>query len=764
LIFYFVVRLGLPPVLQETAMTVAAGGKPKSTASSSGPADASKPERQSGADTTPAKRAWLDEAIELVGSPAVVLDQTHRVLTANSGFCEFCRVTRSSIIGREIRDVGADVLDVDAIKRAFGDFDAGKIQADDYRMRITMPMPGRLSLSATLWRLPIFEARTLLIIDGSGERTASNKAGRGKPSPSADQGPLSVETLQHDLRQPLQTLSLLQGILAVREEDPALRKHIDRVKFALAALAGILNVLQDIEHPGNSSAALRLVGFPIGHVLNRVHGEFDYHAEARGFSLSVVPSKAVVHSDERRLEQTIRALLLAATKMIRRGKILLGCRRYGEKLCVQIWIGGETISQQQQRILDEFHRDEGSRAGRGIAHSIVQPLSDALGLSVRVRSRAGPGLVFAVDVPTTPISQSIADGGQALLGALPDEFTVNGTVAVVADRPREQEALTLLLKAKGHQVVSISNDGQIRLEGSGGMQPEIIVTDFGRPFDPAGVRLIEEVRHPLGSHIPVLVIADEAWKSAHSHSIRDPVTYLIKPATAEEIAAQIAQTILSARHRLAAPRIKDRYATQQTTFIIDDDRVLGEAISALLTSRGEHVEVYSSGESFLENYTPSRRGCLVVDDKLPGVRGVELLEKLRAEGATLPAIMISGHGGIEAAVRAMRAGAVDYLEKPIFHERLLAAIDRALELDRGSADSLSRRQQLMARFAALTQRERQVLDLVIRGASSKSIARTLSISQRTVENHRAAIMRRMGVTSLSGLIRTVMQLNSPGES
>lgn len=747
-------------------MTVAAGGKPKSTTSASGPADASKPEGQGSANATPAKRAWLDEAVELVGSPAVVLDQTHRVLTANSGFCEFCHVTRSSIIGRDIRDVGTDVLDVDAIKRAFGDFDAGRIQADDYRMRIAMPMPGRLSLSATLWRLPILEARTLLVIDGSGERSASSKVVRGKPSPSsADfQGPLSVETLHHDLRQPLQTLSLLQGILAVREEDPALREHINRFKFALAALGGILNVLQDIERPGTSSAAPRLVGFPISHVLNRLHTEFDYHAEARGLSLSVVPSKAVVHSDERLLEQTIRALLLAATKMIQRGKILLGCRRYGEKLCVEMWIGGETIPQQQQRILDEFHRDGGSRAGRGIAHSIVQPLSDALGLSVKVRSRAGPGLVFAVDVPTTPISQSIVGGGQALLGSLPDELTANGTVAVVADRPREQEALTLLLKAKGNQVVSVSNDGEIRLEGRGGMQPEIIVTDFDGLFDPAGVRLIEELRHLLGSHIPVLVIADETWKSAHSHSISDPVTYLTKPTAAEEIAAQIAQTILSARHRLAAPRIKDRHAAQQTTFIVDDDRVLREAISALLTSRGEHVEVYSSGESFLENYTPSRRGCLVVDDKLPGLRGIELLEKLKTDGATLPAIMISGHGDIETAVRAMRAGAIDYMGKPVFHERLLSAIDRALELDRGSADSLARRQKLMARFAALTQRERQVLDLVIRGASSKSIARTLNISQRTVENHRAAIMRRMGVASLSGLIRTVMQLNSPDES
>src|SRR5262249_28346240 len=147
----------------------------------------------------------------------------------------------------------------------------------------------------------------------------------------------------------------------------------------------------------------------------------------------------------------------------------------------------------------------------------------------------------------------------------------------------------------------------------------------------------------------------------------------------------------------------------QTTFVVEDDRVLSEAISALLRARGEQVALYSSGESFLEDYTPFRRGCLVVDDKLPGLKGVELLEKLRAEGATLPAIMITGHGEITTAVRAMKAGAIDYMEKPVFHERLLSAIDHALEIDEGSADSLARRQQLAARFAALTPRERQVL-------------------------------------------------------
>ena len=188
-----------------------------------------------------------------------------------------------------------------------------------------------------------------------------------------------------------------------------------------------------------------------------------------------------------------------------------------------------------------------------------------------------------------------------------------------------------------------------------------------------------------------------------------------------------------------------------------------DAMGSLLRARGEDVEVHPNAEGFLQSYVPSRRGCLVVDDKLPGLRGVDLLHKLKAEGALLHSIVITGHGEIATAVRAMRAGAVDYIEKPVHHGQLLAAIDRALEIDRESADVVAHRKELAARYATLTHRERQVMELVVKGASSKAIGRLLNISQRTVESHRAAVMKRMGATSLSELIRAVMEFGSSQE-
>lgn len=739
-------------------MTVAPDRRPRDSGVPGEPGDTDNRKSSENIEPSSAERVWFGELVELLGPPAALLDHQCRIVAVNTRFCELSRAARQSLIGRHVGDVGNGVLNIQDLQEALV-----ALQADE--RQTNLPVASKPSVAARVWRIPTASgpANSLLIIGDVSERSISGKRSRsGLPNAAPGlRGPLSVETLHHDLRQPLQTLSLLQGILAVREGDPALRKHIAHVKVAIEALGGLLNVLDDIERQSANPASPRCVDFPISQVLSRLRSEFSYHAEARGLSMSVVPSRAVVHSDSGLLERIIRALLLVAVNMLKRGKVLLGCRRRRANLSIEVWISGEeTPSQQQNAVLAEFHRSTLARNGKGIAPSIVLPLTDILGLSVKARSRPGTGLVFTVDVPTSPISQSVVAADASLGSSVTDKTSVKGTVAVVSDSPREREALTLLLRATGYQVVAAHIDGELTLERSGSMKPEIIVADFGRLTDLGGTRVIEELRRLLRSHTPAMIIADEAWRSAQSRDIIEPVTYLSKPVAAEEIIARVGQAVLTARSRLVLPRTKDRHAPQQTAFIVDDDRVLREAISALLMARGECVESYSSGESFLEDYTPVRRGCLVVDDKLPGLRGVELLEKLKADGATLPAIMITGHGDIETAVRAMKAGAIDYIEKPVFDERLLSAIDQALEIDKGSADFLARQRRLAARFATLTQRERQVLDLVVKGASSKSIGRALNISQRTVETHRAGVMKRVGATSLSDLIRIVMQLNS----
>ena len=196
--------------------------------------------------------------------------------------------------------------------------------------------------------------------------------------------------------------------------------------------------------------------------------------------------------------------------------------------------------------------------------------------------------------------------------------------------------------------------------------------------------------------------------------------------------------------------------TNPTIFVVDDDRSIREAMRDLLEEDGYSVELFADGPAFLEAYRPGRDGCLLVDALMPGMSGIELIERLKAEGHALPAIMITGNGAVPMAVQAMKAGAVDFIEKPVRHDDLLASVKRALDQTRDATKLSASRETAATRVASLTVRQRQILDLVLAGHPSKNIAADLGISQRTVDNHRAAIMRKTGSKSLPALIRTAL--------
>jgi two-component system CheB/CheR fusion protein len=176
----------------------------------------------------------------------------------------------------------------------------------------------------------------------------------------------------------------------------------------------------------------------------------------------------------------------------------------------------------------------------------------------------------------------------------------------------------------------------------------------------------------------------------------------------------------------------------------------------LLALDGRSVETYSSCEAFLEAYTPSRKGCLVVDAKMQGMGGLALLERLKAAGTELPAIMITGYGDVSMAVRAMKAGAVDFIEKPVDPDELIASIESALDRTQDSVKRSAWHAAAAKCIADLTPREHEVMDLVLAGHPSKNIAADLRISQRTVENHRASIMKKTGSKSIPALIRLAL--------
>jgi RNA polymerase sigma factor (sigma-70 family) len=193
-----------------------------------------------------------------------------------------------------------------------------------------------------------------------------------------------------------------------------------------------------------------------------------------------------------------------------------------------------------------------------------------------------------------------------------------------------------------------------------------------------------------------------------------------------------------------------------TVFVVDDDPGLCEALSYLLESVDLACETYPRPLDFLRSYGPDRPGCLVVDVRMPGMSGLEFQEELAARGCTLPIIMITGYADVPMAVRAMKAGAIEFLEKPFGDQVILETIQQAIERDRQTRLSAWERARFRSRYAQLTQRERQVMQLLLDGRSNKQVAIELELSRKTVETHRANLIAKMRAESIADLIRQAL--------
>ena len=198
---------------------------------------------------------------------------------------------------------------------------------------------------------------------------------------------------------------------------------------------------------------------------------------------------------------------------------------------------------------------------------------------------------------------------------------------------------------------------------------------------------------------------------------------------------------------------------EPTVFVVDDDPAMRDSLCWLLQSVDLHVETYPSADAFLAAYDAGRPGCLVLDVRMPGMSGLNLQDELRARHIRLPIIMLSGHAEVPTAVRALKAGAIDFMEKPFSDELLLDRIRQAIDLDREQRDAEAQRAAVAERYALLTPREREVMELVTAGKANKVIAAELGLSPKTVEVHRAAVMDKMRADSVADLVRMRLALS-----
>ena len=566
----------------------------------------------------------------------------------------------------------------------------------------------------------------------------------------------------HDLRQPLQTLSLVHGLLTPKVSGEHAETLMARFDDALTSMSDMLNTLLDINQIEAGTVRVERKVFPVAELLDRLFSELTIQAKAKGLTFRYVPSSLWVESDPRLLEQMVRNLLMNALKYTKKGAVLLGCRRRGDWLTIDVCDTGIGIPPSElETIFEEYHQvDNVARQhglGLGLGLSIVQQVGALLEHPVRVRSKLGIGSLFSIKVPVhsnapEPTSRGVSES------RVPAPVRP-ASILLVEDDLDVADLLAQSLRSVGYRVsVAANGTAAIDLIRIGSVRPELVVTDYNLPNGRTGVEVIFEIRNQIHARIPAIVLTSDISTRTLADIADRTCVQLSKPVglptllgvIAEQLPAQ-ATTQLEDRP-LPTPQ-KSSVGGPPIVFVVDDDDRVRDVIRAVLREAGHRVETFADSETFLADFRAGGQDCLLVDAYLPGMSGLELLHQLNLRGDAPASIMITGGSDVQTAVDAMKAGALDFIEKPIGRDILLSVVGRALGEAKDTERRAARQHSAVEHVAGLTRRQHQIMDLVLAGHPSKIIAADLGISQRTVENHRAAIMRKTGARSLPELAR-----------
>ena len=355
------------------------------------------------------------------------------------------------------------------------------------------------------------------------------------------------------------------------------------------------------------------------------------------------------------------------------------------------------------RIFEEYRQaaDVAPRGGLGLGLAIVQHLGELLGHPIGVRSRPGKGSVFSVDVAlagATPLSTAASGAPHRAADAV-------STGVVIEDEDAVRESLAAMLGADGHRVITATT-GQAALNAvrREGVAPDLVISDYNLPGESNGVQIATALRSTLGWQVPVIILSGDVRAEELRNISGSSCVSVIKPVKADDL-ARLVQQLLALAGALATsvavpPTEPADGGIAATVFVVDDNRDTREAMRALLSNAGYQVETYNNASTFLNVHGRGKRGCLITDVRMPGMNGLEMLARLAAEKSKLPAIVITGQGDIAMAVEAMRAGAADFIEKPVDPEALLASVHHALQQASSPAERSARRAEAAMRIAA----------------------------------------------------------------
>lgn len=564
----------------------------------------------------------------------------------------------------------------------------------------------------------------------------------------------------HDLRQPLQALALLHALMARSKRPSEVMRLTSLLDGTLKSTTELLDSLLDVTRIDSGIIRPNIRSVAVAPIIQRLTEEFRPQCDLKGLNLRSVPSSAWVRTDPQLLEQILRNLLSNAMKYTRTGGVLLGCLRKGPELSIRVYDSGVGFAESESKaIFDAYYQIGGSAStsgtGLGLGLSIVQRLAQLMKHPVTVHSTPSRGTVFMISLPVA----------EALPGLMPDQASAldlkapprqTGTILLVEDEKPLRDLLDELLAGEGHTVIPMA-DAQSALDWAKtcGITPDLLLTDCDLEDNQGGVVLAKSLAKLLWHAIPTIIITGDITTETHQEIARAGYERVLKPASPKELLDKISSLILkaSAGRRQGKP---DGNSSAISIHVIDDDPLIRETMRRLFEAEGWSVVTYEAAEEFLASPRPDGQSCLLIDSVLPGMSGTELIRHLRAESFTIPAVMLTGHGDATAAVAALKAGASDLIEKPASAIHLLDSMRNAIEAGRDlNARSVSRR-STRKKISALTKREYEILVRILEGTPNKIIAADLGINQRTVENHRASIMRKCGAGSLPDLVRLAL--------
>jgi two-component system CheB/CheR fusion protein len=336
-----------------------------------------------------------------------------------------------------------------------------------------------------------------------------------------------------------------------------------------------------------------------------------------------------------------------------------------------------------------------------------------------------------------------------------------GKILIVEDDREMRDLLELILTDGMHRVTA-APDGvaALKLATRDSFQPDLIIADYNLPNGMDGLMTAVKLRQYFHREIPVIIMTGDISTETLRNVALERCVQLHKPVTGADLLKTI-QRMLAISPAAAAPA--EAPSDSSVIFVVEDDNAVRAGITRVLEEGGHVVESYADGETFLDAYRPGRESCLLLDANLPGMSGFDVLERMTDAGHHVPAIMVTGYSDVRMVVHAMKAGASDFIGKPVSRDELLTSVGHALEESRDEKVIVSRREQAVEQLASLTARQRQVMDMVLEGHPSKNIAADLGISQRTVEIHRAEVMRKTGAKSLPALARLALAAARKGD-